>query len=325
MMRNIIELQEMINLSLKSQVFPEKPHELYEPFRYMLSLGGKRMRPVMLLHACEMFGSHAEKAMPQAIAVELFHNFTLIHDDIMDHAPLRRGLPTVHKKFSSTIAILSGDAMLVKAYQYLVQADNALIPVLINLLNEAAIKVCEGQQFDMNFEKMEGLAVSDYLNMIELKTASLIATSLKMGALAGGASDADADHMYEFGTQLGISFQLQDDWLDSFGTAEKVGKQPGGDILQNKKTFLLIEAMNAGDEMVKQELTGWYQKNDYDPQEKIAAVLELFDRVGIRERTREETTRHYTKAFFHLDQISLPDSSKSILRQFAENLLHRDN
>lgn len=192
-MRSITALQELFNTELKSLNFPGTPRELYEPFTYMLGLGGKRMRPVMVLHACEMFGKDASHAMPQAVAIELFHNFTLIHDDIMDRAPLRRGLPTVHKKYNDTVAILSGDAMLVTAYQFLIQCDAVLLPRLIKVFNDCAVSVCEGQQLDMNFETADGLSVADYLNMIELKTATLVGVSLKIGAMMGGAAEEDAE------------------------------------------------------------------------------------------------------------------------------------
>ncbi|MBK9733241.1 MAG: polyprenyl synthetase family protein [Chitinophagaceae bacterium] len=323
-MKSINELQDLFNHELAAQSFSGEPEELYKPFGYMMSLGGKRIRPVMLLHACEMFGTDASQAMQQALAIELFHNFTLIHDDIMDNAPLRRGLPSVHEKFGNTVAILSGDAMLVTAYKYLLHTNPQKLPTLLNLFNEAAIKVCEGQQLDMNFERLQELKVSDYLNMIELKTASLIAASLKMGAIVGGASAEDAEHLYNFGKQLGISFQLKDDWLDSFGSTEKTGKQPGGDILQNKKTFLLIEAMNSADEKVKQELQDWYSVAHFNPAEKIDAVLKLFEKIGISELAQKETAKHYQQALSYLDQVSVHETNKSSLRKLSENLLHRD-
>lgn len=324
-MRSIPDLQKIFNEELKSQRFSGSPKELYEPFDYILGLGGKRMRPVLLLHACELFGGDAFAALPQAVAIELFHNFTLIHDDIMDRAPLRRGLPSVHEKFNSTIAILSGDAMLVVAYKYLVQADSTLLPVLLKLFNDCAVKVCEGQQMDMNFETTWQLSVADYLRMIELKTATLMATSLKMGAILGGAPDNDAEHLYNFGKHLGISFQLKDDWLDSFGNAEKVGKQPGGDIIQNKKTFLIIEAMNNADEATKQKFNVWYSREDFNPEEKVDAVLQLFNRLGINDRTKKEMQKHFDVARYHLDQLSVGETSKAGLRRWSESLLHRDS
>ncbi|MBK6483479.1 MAG: polyprenyl synthetase family protein [Chitinophagaceae bacterium] len=323
-MRSIVELQQLFNANLKAQEFQGTPRELYEPFTYMLDLGGKRMRPVLLLHACELFGKDAMLAMPQALAVELFHNFSLIHDDIMDLAPIRRGVPTVHKKFNQTIAILSGDAMLVVAYKYLVQADQALLAGLLNVFNNCAIKVCEGQQLDMNFEKYAELNVADYLNMIELKTATLIAASLQLGAMIAGAGIHDAAHLYNFGKQLGISFQLKDDWLDSFGNTQKVGKQTGGDIIQNKKTFLLVEALNCSDAETKRQLEYWYQPGQFNHEEKVAAVLQLFNKSGISERTQQATNWYFEEALKHLEQLALPSKDKDVLETWARQILDRD-
>jgi geranylgeranyl diphosphate synthase type II len=324
-MRSIPELQKFFNNALTAEQFSGTPKELYEPLGYILRLGGKRMRPVMLLHACEMFGQDASKALPQAIAIELFHNFTLMHDDIMDHAPLRRGLPTVHEKYNSTVAILSGDAMLVMAYKYLITADDALLRILVEIFNDCAIRVCEGQQLDMNFEKTDGLDVNDYLYMIELKTAALIATSLKMGALVAGASAADCIQIYEFGKHLGISFQLKDDWLDTFGSAEKVGKQPGGDIIQNKKTYLLIEALNIADAQTKSELNRWFSGEAFDSSQKVKSVTEIFKTLQIDHVAERESEKHFLTAFQHLDAVSLPNERKEILISLAKGLLERDS
>ena len=323
-MKRITDLQELFETALKSQSFAGTPTELYEPFGYMLGLGGKRLRPVLLLHTCELFCGDALLAMPQAMAIELFHNFTLIHDDIMDHAPLRRGLPTVHEKFNHATAILSGDAMLVMAYKFLVQADASRLPVLLELFNDTAVKVCEGQQYDMNFENAAGLTVADYLRMIELKTAVLVASALKLGAIIGGAGSEDAQHLYEFGRELGISFQLRDDWLDSFGSAKQVGKQQGGDILQNKRTFLLIEAMEQGDTKLRSELQYWYSSKEFKAEEKITAVIGLFNQAGISERTLEETALHFHRAMFHLDELNIPEERKATLKSFSESLLYRE-
>lgn len=323
-MKRITELQELFNAELKLHSFTGTPGELYEPFGYMLGLGGKRLRPVLLLHTCELFCGDPMPAMPQAMAVELFHNFTLIHDDIMDHAPMRRGLKTVHEQFNHATAILSGDAMLVMAYKFLVQADAARLPQLLDLFNDTAIKVCEGQQYDMNFENAAGLTVADYLRMIELKTAVLLAAALNFGAVIGGANSDDARYLYDFGRELGISFQLRDDWLDSFGSAQQVGKQQGGDILQNKKTFLMIEAMQQGDEKLRAALQHWYTVREFNPEEKIASVISLFNSLGISERTLEETNRHFRLAMSFLDRLGIPEDKKETLRSFSESLLHRD-
>lgn len=317
------QLRALFTKALGEQQFSGTPKELYEPFEYILSMGGKRMRPVLLLHACEMFGEDASKALNQALAIELFHNFTLIHDDIMDRAPLRRGLPTVHDKFNSSTAILCGDAMMVFAYRYLVKTDTNLLPSLLEIFNNCAVMVCEGQQMDMNYEKMDGLNVEDYLKMIELKTATLLATSMKIGAITGGASEEDANHLYNFGKFLGISFQLKDDWLDSFGDAEKVGKLHGGDIIQNKKTFLLLEAFHIADEQSRHELNACFSDSAIDANVKVKKVLEIFSRLRIDQITLTEIEKYFNTALNYLDAVSLPPERKEILRQLANELLHR--
>jgi geranylgeranyl diphosphate synthase type II len=257
-MHSAEDLQQLFNNELKKLSFSRQPHNLYDPFKYMLNLGGKRMRPVMLLMACEMFGTDGTKAIPQAIALELFHNFTLIHDDIMDRAPLRRGKPSVHQKYGSATAILSGDAMLIYAYQYLIKTSFTPIEKLVSVFNDCAISVCEGQQMDMNFEDADAVSVEQYFEMIDLKTATLLAASLRVGAMIGGASEQDAEHIEHFGKNLGVAFQLKDDWLDAFGEAGKTGKQRGGDIIQNKKTFLLLEALRRADDDTKTELNQYF-------------------------------------------------------------------
>lgn len=324
-MRTIAELQQLFDATLKKQQFSDSPRELYLPFDYILGLPGKRMRPVLLLHACEMFGTEAEHALPQALAIELFHNFSLIHDDIMDHAPLRRGVAAVHKKFGSTTAILSGDAMLVMAYKYLVKADFAMLGQLLDIFNDCATKVCEGQQYDMNFETMDDISVADYLTMIELKTATLLAASLQIGALIGGAAPSEALRLFQFGKQLGVSFQLRDDWLDTFGDAEKIGKQAGGDIIQNKKTYLLIEAMQHSDEESRKQLQHWYRLPQFDPEEKVSVVTKLFIGNGIRERTEATTAYYFEQAMSHLEKLQVPDINKAMLRSWAKQLLERDH
>lgn len=324
-MHSAEELQQLFEEELQSQHFNREPANLYEPFGYILGLSGKRMRPVMLLLACEMFGDDAHKAIPQAIAIELFHNFTLIHDDIMDRAPLRRGRPSVHEKFNQTIAILSGDAMLVHAYQYLVQTKSNLIAKFISIFNECAIKVCEGQQMDMNFETAANVSVEDYLRMIELKTATLIAVSLQIGALVGGASDGDANELFEFGRELGIAFQLKDDWLDAFGDSDKTGKQPGGDIIQNKKTFLLLAAMNLADASTKNQLENLISPNENYGDEKIDMMIEIFQRLNLDRITKERSDTHYKKALTHLEKITAIEKKKNPLINLVASLMTREH
>ncbi len=316
-------MQSLFNDALQEQQFKGTPTELYEPFTYILSLGGKRMRPVMLLHACEMFCGESIKALPQAIAIELFHNFTLIHDDIMDRAPLRRGLPAVHKKYNSTVAILVGDAMLLTAYKYLVKCDPQLVSPLINLFNDCGIKICEGQQLDMNFEKSNTLEIGDYLGMVELKTAYLFATALQMGAIIGGASESDAGHLFNFGKYLGISFQMKDDWLDSFGVVKKMGKQRGGDIIQNKKTFLFIKAYSIADDSTRRKLRDYFSGEHFNAEEKISDVLNIYTKLGIDEITREAMLENAELALQQLKKVSLPQQKKDLLFDLAESLFYR--
>ncbi len=323
-MKKLSDLQKLFSEYIPYDSFNRNPNELYEPFKYILKLGGKRMRPVLVLLGCEMFSRKAEKALPQALAIELFHNFTLIHDDIMDKAPLRRGLPTVHEKYNSNIAILSGDVMLVYAYRNLIQCKRNLIEPVVTLFNQTAIEVCEGQQLDMNFESRNDVSVKEYLNMIKLKTAVLLGCSLQTGAIIGGASEKDAVRMYNAGCHLGIAFQLQDDILDSFGDEKKFGKQTGGDIIQNKKTILLIEAMNRASGETKEKLTEWFSKEKFDAKEKVQDVLAIYKQLNIRAAAEKRMKSHYKSAMDELDKIKIPEGRKSELRKFAEELLVRE-
>lgn len=323
-MKTITELQKLFDESIPYSSFNRQPNELYEPFKYILKLGGKRMRPVLVLLGCEMFGGKAKKALPQAIAIELFHNFTLIHDDIMDKAPLRRGLPTVHEKFNSNIAILSGDVMLVYAYEQLIQCRKELVKPVVTLFNETAIKVCEGQQWDMNFENRNDVSAIDYLQMIELKTAVLLGCSLQIGAIIGDASAKEAKRIYNVGKYLGVAFQLQDDILDSFGEEKKFGKLTGGDIIQNKKTLLLIEALNRASGKIKTQLNEWLSRKDFNNIEKVEAVLSIYKQLDIRSVAEKEIQAHYELAMNELDEIKIPEKRKTELRAFAEKLLVRE-
>lgn len=307
------------------QVEAQHPKELYAPVSYILSLGGKRMRPALVLAGCELFGGEADKAMYAALAVEVFHNFTLVHDDIMDKAPLRRNMPTVHKKWDEGIAILSGDAMLVQAYQLLCRTGSPVLPQLLDVFSKTAIQVCEGQQLDMNYEKAHKISIPQYLHMIQLKTAVLLAASLKMGALIGGAREEDAQHLYEFGNNVGIAFQLQDDILDVYGD-ERFGKQVGGDIISNKKTWLLLKAleMSAGNRYMTEELQQWIFAPSFEPQEKVRAVTEIYNFLGIRKLAEKEMLRFYERGLKHLSEIPVSDELKKPLVRFAESLMVRE-
>lgn len=306
--------------------FPAAPDTLYEPCDYMLTLGGKRLRPALVLMACDLFSDAVEKALPAAWAVELFHNFTLLHDDIMDAAPLRRGQPTVHTRWSINTGILSGDVMLIHAYQHLASSsgDPALVADLVRVFNRVAIEVCEGQQHDMDFEQREDVQLDEYLRMIELKTAVLLGGALEMGARCAGASVADQEHLYHFGRLAGIAFQIQDDLLDTYGDPAKFGKQVGGDILQNKKTFLVLKTLEVAPEADRAELARWMH-TQADAAGKVAAVRAIFDRNHVQALAAAEKERFQTEAFRHLDAVQTPNARKAALRQTVENLLVRDH
>lgn len=324
-MKSVIELQEIFNNYLAEQSFEKQPKELYEPFNYILSLGGKRMRPIMVLLGCEMFSNKGETALSQAIAIELFHNFSLIHDDIMDNAPMRRGKPTVHEKYNKNVGILSGDVMLIYAYEYLLCNSGVKTEQLVQLFNKTAIEVCEGQQLDMNFENEMYVSVNDYLKMIELKTAVLLGSALKMGSIIGGAKEQDAQKIYEVGRLLGIAFQLQDDLLDSFGDVKKFGKQLGGDIIQNKKTILLIEAIENASTEQRNQLITWLEKKNFDPKEKVNSIMDLYYQLNIQDIVEKKMLKYYNEALTNLDEIDIPEINKSGLRRFAELLLVRES
>ncbi len=300
--------------------FPEHPKSLYDPNSYFLQLGGKRVRPVLCLMGNELFDSIKEDAWQVAVAVELFHNFTLIHDDIMDKAPLRRGMQTVHEKYNTSTALLAGDVMLVAAYEYLNKiAVNYMRPIL-GLFNKTAKEVCEGQQLDMDFEQMQQVNFEDYLFMINLKTSVLLAASLQMGAVLGGAGERNQQLLYEFGRKLGLAFQVQDDYLDAFGDPGKFGKQPGGDIKSNKKTFLLIHALETLDAAGKEQL---YQLMKSGDEGKVAAVLDIFKRCKVDEWAEALKEKYIKEAFEHLEDIAVLSKRKEPIRQLAVLLTQR--
>ncbi|HEX5152274.1 MAG TPA: polyprenyl synthetase family protein [Parafilimonas sp.] len=301
--------------------FPKHPESLYAANDYFLRLGGKRVRPVMCLMGNELFDEIHADAWQVATAIELFHNFTLIHDDIMDAAPLRRGLETVHYKYGSNTALLAGDVMLVVAYEYLNKINSSYLKRIINLFSKTAKEVCEGQQLDMDFEKLSTVSLNEYLKMIELKTSVLLAASLQMGAIIGGASEGNCDHLYEFGKNLGIAFQIQDDYLDAFGDPEKFGKTAGGDIKQNKKTFLLIHALESATANQKEELNNLLDENTDD---KVHRVLKIFRDCNVDEWAKQLKHQYFDKALYHLDEIAVLSSRKKPLLELAEFLIQRD-
>ncbi|MGP8216451.1 MAG: polyprenyl synthetase family protein [Bacteroidia bacterium] len=298
------------------------PKELYEPMAYMLSMGGKRIRPNLLLISCKLFGGNAKHALPAAIAIELFHSFTLMHDDITDNAPLRRNKPSVHAKWNTNIALLSGDAMLIKAYQYIAKVPKAHLPAVLNLFNETALKVCEGQQLDMNFETLQKVSIDDYLYMISLKTAALLSASLEMGAVLGGAMGKDSRRMKAFGQNIGMLFQLQDDILDVFGEQEKVGKQTGGDIINNKKTFLLLKALELAKGATLKELNRLLNDKTISAKQKVARVTSIYNELNVLTHTREKMGAYFSNAVKLLEPIKMPE--KKILLDLTGELMRRE-
>lgn len=313
----------LINDRITTLTYGEEPNELYEPIRYIMSLGGKRMRPLLVLLAYELFKDDPESVLDQAIAVEVFHNFTLMHDDIMDEAPLRRGKPTVHEKWDENVAILSGDVMLVKAYDMLLEAPGGLKEI-IKAFNDCAAGVCEGQQFDMNFEELPTVVEDTYINMIRLKTAVLLGFSLKLGAMLAGTTAEDAERLYNFGVSIGIGFQLKDDLLDVYADQEKFGKQVGGDIISNKKTFLLLKALELANAEQKQKLDHWLAADAFDKTEKVAAVTAIYDEIGIRQLTLDKMNQWFDKGFEALDELAVADERKAPLKAFTQYLINRE-
>lgn len=308
---------------LKKAVSKTEPKQLYNPIKYILSLGGKRIRPALTLLVCDFFETNFKKAIPAALAVELFHNFSLIHDDIMDDAPLRRGQKTVHEKWDVNTAILSGDAMLILAYQYFENYEPKIFRELARLFSETALQVCEGQQLDMDFETQDKVEVADYLKMIEQKTAVLVGAAMKMGAIVAKASEEDKETMYQFGKNLGIAFQLQDDYLDVFGNPETFGKQVGGDIISNKKTFLYLMAEKSGTFVQSEELAHLFSISPADPTDKIITVREIFTNSKAAEASRLEIEKFSNLAYSLLKEINISEEKKELLRQFGFDLMQR--
>ena len=311
-----------LNYLAKNQPF-EEPAGLYAPVHYILDLGGKRMRPLLVLMAADLYGVPLEKALPAAMAVEVFHNFSLVHDDIMDAAPLRRGKPTVHQKWDANTGILSGDAMLILAYQYLENYDYEQFKALTILFSRTALQVCEGQQYDMDFESREDVTLEEYLHMIAYKTAVLLGCALQMGALIGGAQDKEQQAIYNFGMSLGVAFQLQDDYLDVYGDPETFGKQVGGDIIENKKTFLFLQALTLASPSEAQELRDLYTIKPKDPAAKVSRVKQIFCDCGADVAIQNRIAAYTDKAFDQLANLDGNNSAKQALRTFGEWLLQR--
>ncbi len=324
-MQEFLQLQTLFEQFIHQNAFYQSPKELYEPVNYIMQLGGKRLRPALLLMGCRLFDTDASQALPAAYAVEIFHNFSLVHDDIMDAAPLRRGKPTVHQQFGTNTGILSGDVMLIYAYAYLTKVNKPLlIKDLVQIFNLFAIEVCEGQQLDMNFETQSNVTIPEYLKMIELKTAALIGGALELGALIGGAAPADAAQLAAFGRHAGIAFQLQDDLLDTFGDPAKVGKKPGGDIIQNKKTYLILKALEIADAPTKTELLQWMSTSPKDEREKIECVTAILQQLDIPQKVETVKASYMQTAYQHLEQVAGNEQIKEELGQLADKLANRE-
>ncbi len=323
-MHSTQQYQEFILEYLKSQLQVKEPLNLYEPIAYILHLGGKRIRPVLTLMSAEVFEADYKKALPASLAVEVFHNFSLIHDDIMDDAPLRRGHETVHEKWDVNTGILSGDAMLIIAYQYFEKYEPIIFKELAKLFSKTALEVCEGQQWDVDFENREDVTIAEYLKMIEFKTAVLVAAAMKMGAIIALTSKENADLIYDFGLNLGLAFQLQDDYLDVFGNPETFGKQVGGDIIENKKTHLYLKAIEFATSEQRDQLLHLYSIQPQDNFDKIDSVKELFIATGAAKTTQTAIENYTFKAFETLEKLQIESDKKDVLKAFGEKLMGRN-
>lgn len=324
-MHSVSQLLDEVNKQISSInfTFTRSPKELYEPVEYVLSLGGKRLRPVLTLAAYNLYHSDLTPALKPALGIETYHNYTLLHDDVMDRADLRRGKPTVHTKWNDNVAILSGDAMLVLAYQYVAACDEKYLKAAIGLFSQTALEICEGQQMDMNFEQRNNVTEEEYIEMIRLKTGVLLAASLKLGAILAGAPQEDADRLYRFGMQMGIAFQLQDDLLDVYGDPKVFGKKIGGDILCNKKTYLLIQALKRAGERVRRSLNLWLQAKGIDEGDKIRAVTNIYDKLGIRAECEERINQFYAEGMRNFSELEVDDERKAVLKELVESLMFR--
>lgn len=323
---SIQDFTAFINDAIQQNTFTGQPAELYEPINYIMSLGGKRLRPTLTLMAYALYrGEEAvHEVLEPALAVEVFHNFTLMHDDIMDQAPLRRGRPTVHHKWSRNIAILSGDVMMIKAYELLMKAPAFKLQAVLEAFNNCATQVCEGQQWDMRFETSENVSEADYLEMIRQKTAVLLGFSLKLGCILAGAPDLSCRKLYEFGENIGIGFQLKDDLLDVYAEQSKFGKQVGGDIIVNKKTFLLIKALESAGGNTKEELLYWLNSKEFDKQEKVNSIKSIYDQLHIKALAEVKMNEYFEAAFHSLQELNADEERKKTLKAFAEKLINRE-
>lgn len=323
-MKTANEILQLINRYIDEMPYNRQPASLYEPIRYILSLGGKRIRPTLMMLAYNLYQEDPASILPQACGLETYHNFTLLHDDLMDHADMRRGNPTVHVKWDANTAILSGDTMLLMAFKLMMQCPQEYLHAVLDVFTETTLEIDEGQQYDISFETRDDVREEEYIEMIRLKTSVLLACALKIGAILGGASASDAENLYKFGEQIGLAFQLQDDFLDVYGDPKVFGKAIGGDILCNKKTFMLINAFNKADEAQRKELEKWVNAVNPDPQQKIAAVTTLYNNIGV-DRLAEERIRYYfEQSRRYLDAVQMPEERKQELKAYTDKMMRRN-
>ena len=318
------EILKLVNKYLDNLSYDRKPSSLYEPIRYVLSMGGKRIRPVLMLLSYNMFRENPEEILMPACALETYHNYTLLHDDLMDNADLRRGHDTVHRKWDANTAILSGDSMLVLAYQRMAQCDKQKMPEVLSLFTETALEIGEGQQYDMDFEHRNDVTEDEYIEMIRLKTSVLLACAMKIGAILAGASKEDADNLYRFGEQIGLAFQLQDDYLDVYGDTRVFGKAIGGDITSNKKTYMLINALLRANDTQRAELEKWISATEFDREEKIAAVTRLYNEIGIDKLAQEKINFYFEQSRKYLAAVSVAEDRKAEITAYAQRMMKRE-
>lgn len=322
-MKTADEILKMVNEFLDHLSYDRKPESLYEPIKYVLSMGGKRIRPTLMLLAYNLYKENPEDILMNACALETYHNYTLLHDDLMDNADMRRGHLTVHKKWNDNTAILSGDSMLVLAFQRMMQCDEKHLKDILNLFTVTALEIGEGQQYDMEFETRNDVKEEEYIEMIRLKTSVLLACALKIGAILADASAEDADNLYKFGEQIGLAFQLQDDYLDVYGDSKVFGKEIGGDITSNKKTYMLINAFNKANAAQREELTRWVSARDFDRNEKVDAVTRLYNEIGIDQLAQDKIAYYFAQSKKYLDAVNVPEEKKEELRKYAQKMMKR--
>lgn len=322
-MKTADEILKMVNEFLDHLSYDRRPESLYEPIKYVLSMGGKRIRPTLMLLAYNLYKENPEDILMNACALETYHNYTLLHDDLMDNADMRRGHLTVHKKWNDNTAILSGDSMLVLAFQRMMQCDTKHLKDILDLFTVTALEIGEGQQYDMEFETRNDVKEEEYIEMIRLKTSVLLACALKIGAILADASAEDADNLYKFGEQIGLAFQLQDDYLDVYGDSKVFGKEIGGDITSNKKTYMLINAFNKANDAQRKELTRWVSARDFDRNEKVDAVTHLYNEIGIDQLAQDKIAYYFEQSKKYLDAVNVPEEKKEELRKYAQKMMKR--